>query len=186
MHEHFPQSQRMLLDEEAAVFRTGKSHKFTSISNIRFLHACPCFVPVAQTAICDAFEKLNGQPEVSCEVSRVEETDGGVATVKTLACKDNSCASTETGSKKADDLHRRQKSSSPPALCYGQSAFSDEGFIVWCELHPHGAKGSMADDCIAAHMYRAVIDKRVECVVVLSGNTLWLASWMLFCLFSRN
>ena len=54
--------------------------------------------------------------------------------------------------------------------CDWEAAFKDEGFIVRSELRPHGGKESMVDDCIAAHMYRAIIDKRVECIVLLSGD----------------
>jgi uncharacterized LabA/DUF88 family protein len=56
------------------------------------------------------------------------------------------------------------------SLCDWEIAFQDEGFTTRSELRPEGCQESMVDDCIAAHMYRAIDDKSVDCLVLLSGD----------------
>jgi ubiquitin/uncharacterized LabA/DUF88 family protein len=56
------------------------------------------------------------------------------------------------------------------ANCIWESAFIAEGFQVRSELRPRDCKESMVDECIVAHMYKAILDQQVECIVVLSGD----------------
>jgi hypothetical protein len=54
--------------------------------------------------------------------------------------------------------------------CHWETEFQKEGWLTRSELRPEGCKESMVDDCIAAHVYRAILDNRGERIVVLSGD----------------
>ncbi len=54
--------------------------------------------------------------------------------------------------------------------CDWEMEFTKEGWLTRSELRPEGCRESMVDDCIAAHVYRAILDNSGERIVVLSGD----------------